>query len=211
MEIDQTYEVVRIDGDDDPLKEHPQNPRRGVVEVIDESIEHNGWYGAVTAQKATGYILAGNHRYRVAKERGAKEIPVIWKDVDDETALRILLVDNKSADMGQYDEEALSTILQNLESLDGTGYGTILHPLEEKLESDRSESAPPRGSADSDGSDDEELGLDEDEIPDDQYAPQFGIMLVVDSEQQQQGLYEMIKEFLDEAAVEGVKMRVVAV
>src|SRR3954469_23661320 len=83
VEINQEYELVDIMFDKDPLKEHPDNPNRGDTEVIDESITVNGWHGAITAQKSTGYILAGNHRYRVAKQKGAKQIPVIWKDVDD--------------------------------------------------------------------------------------------------------------------------------
>ena len=46
------------------LKLHPRNPRKGNVESIRESIEHNGWYGAVLVQKSTGYIIAGNHHIK---------------------------------------------------------------------------------------------------------------------------------------------------
>ena len=202
MKIDQTYEVVRIDGDHDPLKEHPQNPRLGDEEVIDESISVNGWYGAVVAQKATGYILAGNHRYRVAKKKGATEIPVIWKDVDDDTALKILLVDNKSADMGDYDEAVLEELLASLETLDGTGY--ILASAQEKIE----EEAKPKEEVEP------EFELDPDEIPDDVHTPQYGVMIVVESEEEQRQLYEWLIPYVEEKGepgFENAKLRVVAV
>jgi ParB-like chromosome segregation protein Spo0J len=177
--IDQEYEVVAVD----QLLEHPQNPRRGVEEAISESITENGWYGAVIAQKSTGCILAGNHRFRVAVKRGAKEIPVIWRDVDDETATRIMLADNKTADLGTYDEETLTTLLEGLETLDGTGYGLDL--VQEAEES------PP--AADGDG-----------EVPEDKYAPSWGVIVVCEDEAHQEKVYEELLEA-------GHQVRVVAV
>lgn len=207
MEIDQTYEVIRIDGNHDPLREHPENPNKGDVDTIDESIEVNGWYGAVTAQKSTGYIIAGNHRYRTAKARGATEIPVIWKDVDDEAALRILLVDNQSARKAQMDEEKLTAVLESLESLSGTGYDEILHPLEEQIEAEREEeplAIPPAGdpmvrppSAD---------GGPVPSVPADKYTPSWGIMVVCESEEDQEWVHGQISEILP-----GHRLQVVAV
>lgn len=195
MKIDQEYEVVRIDGDNDPLKEHPQNPKKGDVELIDESIDINGWYGAVTAQKSTGYILAGNHRYRVAKKKGAVEIPVIWRDCDDETALKILLVDNKSADAGEYDEQMLEDLLASLDTLDGTGYN--LASAQERIE-EAAAPKPPTAVADP---------PDADDVPEDVYKPEYGVMVVCESEEQQQFVYNALKKTLPE----GIKLQVVAV
>jgi ParB-like chromosome segregation protein Spo0J len=108
------------------LQPHPRNPRRGNVEAIKELIAANGWYGAVIAQRSTGYILAGNHRYLAAREVGAESLPTIYLDVDDATALRILLSDNRANDLASYDNDALSNILEEIRaaegSLDGTGY-----------------------------------------------------------------------------------------
>ena len=186
MRVDQEYEVVAVG----KLKEHPQNPRIGDVAVIDESIEANGWYGAVVAQKSTGYILAGNHRFRVAKARGAKEVPVIWRDVDDEAALRILLVDNKAADSGTYDEELLGELLSGLSSLDGTGFDlSAVEAAEGPLEGERGL----------------EEGLpDEGAIPDDVYTPSYGVMVVCKDEPDQQRVYEKLEKL-------GLELRVVAV
>jgi ParB-like chromosome segregation protein Spo0J len=197
VEINQRYEVVRIDGDHDPLKEHPRNPRLGDEEVIEESIDVNGWYGAVVAQESSGYILAGNHRYRVAKQMGAREIPVIWKDVDDETAIKILLVDNKSADAGTYDEATLEALLDGLDTLDGTGY--VLASAQETLESD--DESPAEPAAENDGV------LDPDEIPDDEYTPEYGVMVVCKSEAHQEDVYKYLMTHLGTQ----VDLRVVAV
>lgn len=107
------------------LRPHPRNPRRGDIDVIARSIEVNGFYGAVVAQRSTGHILAGNHRYLAAQKEKAKEIPVIWLDVDDDEAHRIMLADNRTSDIGGYDEAALADLLRDVNaslSLDGTGY-----------------------------------------------------------------------------------------
>lgn len=107
------------------LKPHPRNPRQGDVGAIYQSIEANGFYGAIVAQRSTGYILAGNHRYKAAAEAGAKTVPVIWVDVDDETAVRVLLADNRTNDLASYDNAVLADILAELASgpgLEGTGY-----------------------------------------------------------------------------------------
>lgn len=114
------------------LREHPDNPRRGDVDALDASMEHHGFYGAVYAQRGTGRIIAGNHRLRVAAERGESTLPVIWLDVDDDQARRILLVDNRSNDLATYDEADLLDLLRSLADLDGTGYAT--HDIDRLIE-----------------------------------------------------------------------------
>lgn len=108
------------------LHQHPDNPRQGDVGAIAESIQQNGFYGTVVAQKSTGMILAGNHRVQAATMLGMTDIPVAWVDVDDEAARRILLADNRTNDLASYDQQVLSQILQELvqtdDGLAGTGY-----------------------------------------------------------------------------------------
>ncbi|MBT6825756.1 MAG: ParB N-terminal domain-containing protein, partial [Rhodospirillales bacterium] len=105
---------------------HPDNPRRGDVESIRESISANGFYGALVVQRSTGHILAGNHRFMAAQAEGLEKFPVIYVDVDDDEAKYILVVDNRSSDKAENDQEILAAILQGLESseqgLIGTGY-----------------------------------------------------------------------------------------
>lgn len=104
------------------VQAHPRNPRRAATDTIAQSIAANGFYGQIVAQRSTGFILAGNHRWLAAKRAGAKRIPVTWVDVSDDHALRILLADNRSSDLAEYDDEALVALLQDLETLTGTGY-----------------------------------------------------------------------------------------
>ena len=55
-----------------------------------------------------------------------RKVPVHWVDVDDETALRILIADNRASDRAANDEafltELLMQIAQGDEGLLGTGY-----------------------------------------------------------------------------------------
>ena len=110
----------------DKLRCHPANPREGDVGAVWESIEQNGFFGALVVQKSSGHVLAGNHRLLAAREAGMDEVPVIYVDVDDEHAMRILLADNRTSDIATYDGEGLADLLEHLASTDdglaGTGY-----------------------------------------------------------------------------------------
>lgn len=106
------------------LKAHPENPRKGDIGVIIESIEKNGWYGTIVAQRSTGYALAGNHRLLAAHALNLETIPVYWVDVDDTTARRIMLADNRSGDIATYDDAALAELLKQVQEADGSLYGT---------------------------------------------------------------------------------------
>lgn len=162
MDIKQKYQLTPID----KVKPHPKNPRKHALLEIEVSIDHNGWYGAITAQKSTGYILAGNGSYQAAVNQGAEKIPVIWLDVDDATAERILLADNKIADLSGYDPEKVDEILAGLEDIGGTGY-----------ESEATPKAKPKG-------DDKDP-----EVPDDKYEPKFGVIVLCKNEKEQEKIF----------------------
>lgn len=107
------------------IKPHPQNPRVGDVRAIVESIETNGWYGYIGVQRSSKLIVVGNHRYQAALDLGMTEVPVVWFDVDDATASRILLADNRTSDLSGYDDKALTSLLSDLavnNTLSGTGW-----------------------------------------------------------------------------------------
>ena len=121
------------------LLEHPKNPRRGDPKAIGESILANKFYGAIVAQESSRRVIVGNHRLVAGRNEGMKHLPVIFIDVDDATAERIMLVDNRSSDGSTYDKQALASLLQYLhvetpEGLVGSGYEeTDLVSLQEKL------------------------------------------------------------------------------
>jgi hypothetical protein len=95
----------------DSLVPHPENPNQGSVGAIHESIDENGFVGAVVAQKSRRRVLAGNHTLQAALAAGMAEIPVIWVDVDDARARKILLAMNKARDEATYDPHALAKML----------------------------------------------------------------------------------------------------
>lgn len=131
----QSYELVPV-GD---LVLHGRNPRRGDVESIRESIRTNGFFGTVVAQVSSRQVLAGNHRLLAAREEGLAEVPVVWLDVDDAQAQRILLADNRTSDLGTYDTPLLAELLAEVSAsvtgLTGTGYDDkAVHKLLAALE-----------------------------------------------------------------------------
>jgi hypothetical protein len=122
----------------DSIEEHPRNFNFGDVGAISESMDEHGFYGAVLVHRSTRFILAGNHRYRTAKIKGATTIPGFWLDCDEDTALRILAVDNRTTHLATFDEEALVKLLASVATtnrgLAGTGYsGEDLQDLVQQL------------------------------------------------------------------------------
>lgn len=110
----------------DSIREHPGNANEGDVGAISESMDAHGFYGAVLVQKSSGFILAGNHRYRTAVAKGATSLPGFILDCDDDEALRLLAVDNRTTHLATINEAALAALLVPLASsprgLEGTGY-----------------------------------------------------------------------------------------
>ena len=104
------------------LEQYPLNPREGDVGAISESLRVLGQYRPIVANRRNRRILVGNHTWEAARYLGWKEISVVWVDVDEETEARIVLVDNRANDLAQYDNDALTTMLTSLKSLDGTGW-----------------------------------------------------------------------------------------
>lgn len=105
------------------IQPHPENARKGNVAAIRESLEENQQFAPLVVQRGTGYILSGNHTYRAARELGWTEIDVVYADVDDDRARKILLAANRTSDLGTYDDEALLNLLEALgDDFQGTGY-----------------------------------------------------------------------------------------
>ncbi|MFD8820766.1 hypothetical protein ACFV1C_00105 [Streptomyces sp. NPDC059605] len=135
----------------DELTPFPGNAKRGSVDTILESLRRNGQYrGLVVREIPDGplIVLAGNHTAQALAAHGpgdcGKHVTVgrgirpcgicdnksAWVPAarcelvrcDEDTARRINIVDNRAADLGTYDYEALSELLAELDDLDGTGY-----------------------------------------------------------------------------------------
>jgi hypothetical protein len=104
------------------LKPYPNNPRKGNIDLIAKSLETYGQYKPITINKRTNEILAGNHTYEAAKKLGWATIQATYVDADENTAAKIVLIDNKTSDAGSYDDTKLLGLLDSLGDLDATGY-----------------------------------------------------------------------------------------
>lgn len=104
------------------LSAYPRNPRRGRVDAIKRSLERHGQYRPIVVNRRTGEVLAGNHTLAAARELEWPEIAATFVDVDDDTAARIVLIDNRTNDLASYDDAELAELLESLPDLDGTGY-----------------------------------------------------------------------------------------
>lgn len=122
--LNETTEMVPVGG----LISHQRNANQGDLGAIYESIKANGFYGSLIVQRSTCQILSGNHRFLAAQKLGYRELPVTWVDCSDEEALRILLVDNRTARLGVDDPTKLAELLKELVGTDtgllGTAYDT---------------------------------------------------------------------------------------
>ena len=111
MKIGHTIYEVPV-GD---LKEYHANPRVGVVEAIAESLRVNSQYRPIIVWREKSEVLAGNHTWKAAKSLGWETIDVVYVEgLTAEDAVRLMLADNRSADLGTYRQEALWTLLDEL-------------------------------------------------------------------------------------------------
>lgn len=104
------------------LKHYSKNARKGNLGVIMESLELHGQYRPIVVRSGTNEVLAGNHTLMAARELGWDKIAVTFVDVDDDKAARIVLVDNRANDLGDYDQDALLELINSVDSLEGTGF-----------------------------------------------------------------------------------------
>ncbi|CAB4156369.1 ParB/Sulfiredoxin [uncultured Caudovirales phage] len=104
------------------LTAYPTNPRRGDIDAIALSLHAHGQYRPIVVQASTKFVLAGNHTLKAAKKLGWKKIKAVLVDVDEDTAKKIVLADNRLTDLAGYNEPLLKSLLQALPELDGTGF-----------------------------------------------------------------------------------------
>lgn len=115
-----------------------KNPRRGDVEAIAGSLQAHGQFRPIVVNEGTHTgrpmeTLAGNHTLkaiRLLAERNPddprwQKVECYVVDVDDDRASRIVLADNRTTDLGDYDNDILLDVIGNLDDtlgLVGTGY-----------------------------------------------------------------------------------------
>lgn len=128
------------------LKPDPQNARKhGAANLasIRSSFEKYGQVKPIAARKSDLVVLAGNGRLRVAQEMGWTHIAVVLMEGTPEQLAGFALVDNKSAELADWDEVALSDLMQTVSGagLDLATLGFQASEIEKLL--DAEESLPP--------------------------------------------------------------------
>lgn len=106
----------------DTLTPYPGNAKRHDLDLIRESLRLHGQYRPAVVQASTGYVIVGNGMLAAAKAEGWTELARVVKDYDDEAARRLVLLDNRSTELGGYDTTALLALLDDLPTLETTGY-----------------------------------------------------------------------------------------
>lgn len=131
----------------DKVRQHPDNPNNGDDENLVESIQVNGFVTAVTVDEATGYIIAGNTRYRALLALGATQIPVIWAKWDEsDGAVRYMVGDNASSRRAVMDDAALLQLMNQLSETELGLAGTSITQSEyEAMLTDKALTPPPEG------------------------------------------------------------------
>lgn len=118
------------------LNLYDRNPRMGDVQAIKASMLANGIFRPIVVNRGThtgkpNQVLAGNHSLKAMRELTEDNpddtrwsmVNVWMVDVDEERAAKIVLADNRTADLGSYDNNELVALMEGLkDDLDGTGY-----------------------------------------------------------------------------------------
>jgi len=96
----------------------PGNPRRGNLDAVKRSLEAFGQRKPIVARRSDRVVIAGNHTLQAAQALGWSEIAVVWVDDDDTTSKAFALADNRTAQLGDYDEAALAELIGQVGSVD---------------------------------------------------------------------------------------------
>ena len=99
------------------LRAYENNPRRNeeAIEPVARSIHDFGFRNPILID-ASGTIIAGHTRLEAAKQLGLKEVPVIRiEDLTEDQVRAFRLVDNKVAEIAEWDPWALSLELETID------------------------------------------------------------------------------------------------
>lgn len=100
------------------LREYENNPRHndGAVDAVAESIKQFGFKVPVVVDR-NNVIVAGHTRIKAALKLGLDTVPcIIADDLTDEQIKAFRLADNKTAELAEWDFNALEAELYNLQN-----------------------------------------------------------------------------------------------
>lgn len=128
------------------------NPRVGDIDAVAKSLDRFGQRKPIIVQRQSKEVIAGNHTLQAARRLGWTQIAVLWTDDDEATAKAFALADNRTAELGTYDDDALAAMIADVLEADEALLEDASYTLDD-LEALLGETAAP---ADLDGDEDEE-------------------------------------------------------
>jgi site-specific DNA-methyltransferase (adenine-specific) len=102
------------------LKPLPGNPRRGDVDAVAASLARFGQRKPIVVRASDRTITAGNHTWLAAQQLGWDEIAAVLVDDDDTTAQAFALADNRTAELGGYDDGLLLELIRAVGEADAS-------------------------------------------------------------------------------------------
>jgi ParB-like chromosome segregation protein Spo0J len=94
------------------------NPRRGDIDAVARSLDRFGQRKPIVARRSDRQVIAGNHTLQAARKLGWSEIAVVWVDDDEVTAKAFALADNRTAELGDYDDQLLAELVASVKEAD---------------------------------------------------------------------------------------------
>ena len=122
----------------DELKPYPNNPRKndGAVDAVAESIREFGFKVPIIVY-GDNTIIAGHTRLKAAEKLGLDTVPVVFADdLTEEQARAFRLVDNKTAELAEWDFNELQKELEAIPEIDMALFGFENELTEEPVETD---------------------------------------------------------------------------
>lgn len=113
--------IAGLHEDDRNARRHPDRN----AEVVRASLTEFGQVEALVVEAGTGRVLGGNLRLRELRNAGVEVAEVAEVDVHGQEADRLALALNRSAELAEWDQDALGTILRELaqeSDLEGLGW-----------------------------------------------------------------------------------------
>lgn len=120
------------------LKPYENNPRHNenAVPYVVESIKRYGFKNPIIIDK-DNVIVAGHTRYLASKELGLNEVPcIVADDLTEDEIKEFRLVDNRTAEMSDWDDELLASELSDIDFGD-FDFGFDVEEIEDIEEIDR--------------------------------------------------------------------------
>lgn len=93
----------------------PGNPRKGNKRLIRESLREFGQTRPLHVRRDGNVVMFGNNTLECMREMGLTHADVVYHDVDEGTARRMSLMDNRTVDFSLYDDGMLAEMLQQLD------------------------------------------------------------------------------------------------